>query len=35
MGWLIGVLGFAAVIAAVREARIRKLEKQQDPDRTP
>jgi len=31
---LIGFVGVAAVIAAVREWRIRGLEKQFDPDRT-
>ncbi len=35
MRWLIGILGVAVVTAAVREARIRSLEKQHDPDRTP
>jgi hypothetical protein len=33
--WLIGFVGLAAVIAALREARIRSLEAKQDPDRTP
>jgi hypothetical protein len=32
--WLIVVLGLAAVIAVVREVRIRSLERQHDPDRT-
>jgi len=35
VGWLIGFVGLAAVVAAVREARIRSLEKQHDPDRRP
>ena len=32
--WLIGFVGVAAVIAAVREWRIRSLEKQHGPDAT-
>jgi len=32
---LIGFVGLAVVIAAVREWRIRALEKQHDPERTP
>jgi hypothetical protein len=35
MGWLLGLVGLAAVIGAVREWRIRSLEAQHDPDRRP
>jgi hypothetical protein len=35
VGWLIGFVGLAVVIVAVREARIRSLEAKQDPDRAP
>ena len=35
MRWLVALLGLSAVIAAIREWRIRSLEARHDPDRTP
>jgi hypothetical protein len=35
MRWLLAVVGLAAVIAVVRERRIRALEAERDPGRTP
>jgi hypothetical protein len=35
MRWLVALLGLSAVLAAIREWRIRSLEARHDPDRTP
>ena len=35
VAWLLGFVGVTAVIAAIREWRIRSLEARHDPDATP